>query len=382
MLRLLALAACTLSSIDARLDQPLVGVGEISEDEVGVRGNGARNAYFVMIGPMDTQRKYGRWLFSALAIANALSRLGSEADFVLLLARYRERQHATVRLLASETQMLSRVGARWRYLSAPGERRIPGFHLGNYKLAVWQHTEYHFVQLLDADVLPIRSMDPLFRLPSMVSSSAISCPGRIAPLNAGWIALVPSRDHYEALVALLDRYQTEPNDALPWGRELDGWYNSDGKVQPPGWDFFDAQGNQGHLYSYFRFDARSLAILFHALHLDYRLTRYDRINQGRTKGTPLPPPNDVATLLSNAFPCPFSARGRGVVHAYLHFTGQRKPWTKFSPDNARDVHWYHALLAHGNASAMLGALFPGEDPHHMLASLKEATRRLKHRRRR
>ena len=30
----------------------------------------------------------------------------------------------------------------------------------------------------------------------------------------------------------------------------------------PGWDFFDAHGNQGHMYSYFLFDAMDLTLIY------------------------------------------------------------------------------------------------------------------------
>lgn len=290
----------------------------------------ALNAYMMMIGPLDGRKKYRPWLRSALAIAHQLRRLGSRADFVILLA-------GMTPLDPSEEALILRV-AKYEYCQV----RKPGFHLGNYKLVAWQHEEYESIQLLDADVLPVVNMDPLFAMPGLAHADTVACPGRVAPLNAGWIAFVPSLKHYEGLTSL--------KFGEDWGHALDGWYNSDGTRMKPGWDFFDAEGNQGHLYSYFRFDAQSLAIFFHD-------GRYKQVSGS----TLVDPSEDVMMLLRSHFPCPFSAR-RSANHAYIHYTGRHKPWTHFNPNNKRYLQWYRAYCSFRNTTDCLFDIFPDVDP--------------------
>ena len=104
------------------------------------------NAYFVMVGPFTRARKYKKWLYAVLALANALKKHGSSADVVVLCAMKadaRDSTHAT----AEEEDLLSRHGVNWRYVHAPYGNS--GFHMGHYKLWAWQHTEYAKIQLLD-----------------------------------------------------------------------------------------------------------------------------------------------------------------------------------------------------------------------------------------
>lgn len=291
-----ALIAWNVRLSCGRLNHAYSG-GEIEEQHVGVRvTNADANAYFTLIGPMDG-RTYRKWLVSAIAIASAFSQLGSKSDFVILCARHRGGQSRSTDMLVTETTTLLELGVRWRYLDAPGNKQVAGFHLGNYKLFAWQHVEYERIQFLDADVLPERDMHMFFEFPFLLESRVVACPGRVSPLNAGWISFVPDRKDYAALVELLDKREAVQNNSAPWGHYLNGWYNSDGIVQNAGWEFFDALGSQGHLYSYFRFDARSLAILFHAIHFDYRVLLYNHENEGRTSGNPETPHSQVSQLL-------------------------------------------------------------------------------------
>ena len=57
-----------------------------------------------------------------------------------------------------------------------------------------------------------------------------------------------------------------------WGHELPYWLSASDKRMRPGWDFFDAHGNQGHMYSYFVFEARDLTLIYsdRVLHYDNR----------------------------------------------------------------------------------------------------------------
>jgi len=316
--------------------------------------NSSRYAYFVMLGPVDERRTYTPWFYSAVAMANALRRFESTADVVVLLVA------ATSRLTATEEALLRERGVRWRYASSP-PAGMPGFHMCNYKLLAWEHTEYEVIQLLDADLLPKVNMDSFFQLPSDLSADCVSCPGRVSPLNAGWIALRPSARHSRRLRGLLERYKELRNDADPWGfPHLDSWLNSDGDWKPSGWKFFDATGNQGHLYAYFRFAARSLVVLVHATKVGgFVLVDYVGLDDPSRSPRSKPLPPSVAAHLESKFPCPFSTPKAQVPHAYVHFTSKFKPWLTFNPRNPKFLKWYLALIDHApSPPAILEAVFP------------------------
>ena len=59
-------------------------------------------------------------------------------------------------------------------------------------------------------------------------------------------------------------------------------------------------------------------------------------------------PTTAAALreeLYSAYPCPFPLRVK--ERAYIHFTGNLKPWTKHNPADARFQLWYDAVTASG-----------------------------------
>lgn len=358
-LRCLVVCACSMG----------LRIGEISEREVGVRVTGEpRHAYFVMVGPMDETRSYRPWFFSALALLTALRSAGAAADAVVLLAARRDggRRHEPVRLLAGEEAMLRRVSARWRYVEPPGPPfASAGFHMGNYKLVAWQHLEYDVVQLFDADLLPTRDMDDLFALPRMLGATIAACPGKVSPINAGWLVFEPNVTHYEQLLALLARRDASRELVAPWGRELDSWRDASDTRHGAGWRFFDSIGNQGHLYSYFRFEARSLALI-----LNTREGHALRIFAPHDTDAELGRPGArVGALLDEGFPCPFPQR-KSIPRAYIHFTGSGKPWIKFSPHQAHFAMWYSVLTRNGADATVLPALFPKVDPLRLATSLR------------
>lgn len=319
------------------------------------QGNASYYAYFVMVGPISDERKYSKWLYPILALRHALSRLGSSADVVVLAAV--DECCASTRMLAAEEALLASQSVRVRYVPAPAG--IRGFHMGHYKLWAWQHTEYKRIQVLDADVLPLVNMDPLFELP--LRSDFVGCPGRASVLNAGWFSLRPDCDHFKSLVTVLFDKATRPDhrfdDILGWGVPLPPWTNALGKLMPEGYDFFDAKGNQGHMYAYFRFYANDLTLVFADAVQAFKGRRPVRppyrLNADNVRLDVLASRDDVhgddlmkrklASAIYRAFPCPFAPVKGDIDVAYHHFTGNVKPWTRYDPGNARFKQWYAVL---------------------------------------
>ena len=150
-----------------RLQAMLYAIAATTAQRIEHPGTGATspNAYFVMVGPLEPQRAYHPWLVSAVSMANTLRDHGSTSDFVLLLATKRDgRPRETVPLLVEEEATLLKSKCRWRYATPPGKKHLAGYHMGHYKLLAWQHVEYATIQLLDADLLPVNNLDPLFSL--------------------------------------------------------------------------------------------------------------------------------------------------------------------------------------------------------------------------
>lgn len=117
--------------------------------------------------------------------------------------------------------------------------------------------QYERVQFLDADLLPSINMDMLFTLP--FDYDLVSCPDKVSVLNAGWFLLRPSCEHFRRMVKILKK----GFDVIKgWGHPLQNWSNTFRQNKKTTWNFFDANGNQGLMYSYFRFDARSMCLIY------------------------------------------------------------------------------------------------------------------------
>jgi len=54
----------------------------------------------------------------------------------------------------------------------------------------------------------------------------------------------------------------------------------------------------------------------------------------------------LAEAVWAAYPCPFYDEPAPDL-AYYHFTGNRKPWTKYDTSNPRYAEWYEALADAG-----------------------------------
>ena len=315
-------------------------------------GGTSTHAYVVMVGPLEPARNYRPWLLSAVSMANTLRAHGSAADFLVLLDTKRDgKPRATVPLLEKEEATLVKARCRWRYAKPPGQRRLAGYHMGHYKLLAWQHTEYAAIQLLDADLLPVANLDPLFGLAQDFKAQVVACPGKVAPLNAGWVLIWPSLDTFAGLVRTLD-LMTRPNRAAPYGHAMASpWRTATGAAGGADWRFFDAFGNQGHMYDYFRFEAKSLALIVQSTQNGTRLVRY-----GLKEVFSEP----ASRVLDAAFPCPFPVRGPRAPAglAYVHFTGRDKPWKRFSAANKNFRAWYAAASRRGADLDVLEGLFP------------------------
>jgi hypothetical protein len=90
------------------------------------------------------------------------------------------------------------------------------------------------------------------------------------------------------------------------------------------------EGVLGELYSFFRFDVQSLAVIFDDPRRGHSLRTFDGGEAALSLFADAIDPR-AAKLLFRAFPCPFPSKRSQARNAYLHFTGTKKPWTTFQP---------------------------------------------------
>lgn len=301
------------------------------------------NAYMVMIGPFTAKRSYRKWLFAVIALSSALKQHGSTADFVVLCAQKpQDGVHAT----PEEEGLMSRNGIHWRYVNPPYGNS--GFHMGHFKVWAWQHTEYERIQLLDADLLALTNMDRFFEFGEALDSDFVGCPGKVSVLNAGWFVLKPSCAHFESMSQILKADGASWDKEMGWGHKLPYWISSEGTKMKGGWDFFDAHGNQGHMYSYFLFEAHDLTLIYSDGVMAYTEGSVDHAESVLDELAKHDPPTARALKqeVYSAYPCPFPVSIK--ERAYIHFTGNIKPWTKYNPENPQFKLWYAAVTASGD----------------------------------
>ena len=74
--------------------------------------------------------------------------------------------------------------------------------------------------------------------------------------------LRPSCEHFFEMTKMLHNNDKKWDKVTGWGHELPYWLSASDKRMRPGWDFFDARGNQGHMYNYFLFEAKDLTLIY------------------------------------------------------------------------------------------------------------------------
>ena len=246
------------------------------------------------------------------------------------------------------------------------------------------------------------NMDRFFDFGSALDSDFVGCPGKLSVLNAGWFVLRPSCHHFEAMSQVLKADTGAWDKVKGWGHELPYWLSSEmqtmkvgsppsagrapvlrlpllpsppplvsippaaappaaaprqpmviangGRAAQAGWDFFDAHGNQGHMYSYFLFEAMDLTLIYADGVRSYgngSLAGEQRVLERMAAHDPA----TAAALrqeLYAAYPCPFPLHVK--ERAYIHFTGNLKPWTKKNPGDPRFKLWYDAVTRSGDVN--------------------------------
>jgi len=232
--------------------------------------NRSRYAYAAMIAGVGVKGSHSGYVYNVAIAARRLRRFGSTADFVAMVIIADGEPLAA--LPEKDARVLSVSGVSVRYTKT----LIGPLNFASTvaaKFYSWQLTMYDAVQFLDADVMPMRNMDALFSFPSFAA-----CPGRVSPLNSGYLMARPSCDIFADLLdlhALKYHGDINWNMSVGWGVRRMAWRNVFNRERAD-WNFHGAQHEQGLLWYYFRFVRREMHII--------NLASTTRVSSRRARG--------------------------------------------------------------------------------------------------
>jgi hypothetical protein len=298
---------------------------------------------FLVAGCGEKNPGYKGFLYNVAVSAQQLRDFGTAADVVVFV------QMATSadghRLPPGEERMLLDVDVRIRYLP----RFRSSVHECFYatvmeKFRILELVEYSRVLFLDADIMPLRSLDYLFELsePEQHDDDGTGGGGSVKPLlkenvivawndegaNAGLFMMRPSLDNWESLQRAI-RVKEERALQLGWPHwdEVEGWGR---KITPPdywrgtngtkltAWNWHAVFADQGLVYYWPKYVQKNVSII-----VGREVETWSSTGGG----------GDVylEAILKNPLVRYFNSSGFGhrppPLNHIVHFTGRRKPWT-------------------------------------------------------
>ena len=260
-------------------------------------------AYITLIHGIDNTFTYRGFLYNALIMKKALNRLGSTADFIVMLGFTTLGDTLDYRLFASDIALLEEAGMRIFYLPRlrPVHRKVSFTEMALLKITPWNLTDYDKIQYFDGDILPTKNMDSFFKYKVDTFNT-----GNASPLNSGWFLAIPNPTIFLAM-----REKSLSRLAAPWNQKS-GW----GTIIPQGvtfrgggkpvklWNFNGASLDQGLL-----FDTYAL----HGTVMLLDTSEGLRYTEGKIKREGL---KGILAV----------SGGRAPSKCFAHFTGRSKPW--------------------------------------------------------
>eukprot|EP00934_Nitzschia_sp_Nitz4_P008352 Nitzschia sp. Nitz4//scaffold73_size107353//79856//81295//NITZ4_004329-RA/size107353-processed-gene-0.197-mRNA-1//-1//CDS//3329557503//8342//frame0 len=330
-------------------------------------------AYAFLVSGCDPSSPFGYrpYFWNILVAAKNLKESGSQADIVVMvqMAKQKDGSYAT-ELPARDLQWLQLYNDTITIHYLPPLLRDNFYNAQLAKFHILELTKYSRVLYLDADVMPLCSLDYLFRLseegklqPNVVLAWFTE------PSHGGFFLLTPGK--YAELQAVIRRREEEAlqlpyphwDPVRGWGAALDEeWF---GLVPPHdsnrpqfhsiNWTFHGDFADQGLLYFWTRFHEQAVSIL----HLDEieeyrggggrRAMRKPISSVLQTPGC-LPEGMEVEGQYGSTLHDPLFVKK--VPHRdFLHFSGDQKPWEvayQAFPQQMDQVHsstdfWYYQL---------------------------------------
>ncbi|KAL3910487.1 MAG: hypothetical protein SGILL_007670 [Bacillariaceae sp.] len=308
----------------------------------------SKYAYMFLIGGIDPNAPgYRGFLYNVMIATYILRTHGSRSDVVLFLQMSTTTTSSA--LPNNEEKQLQDLGIKYRYMEKP-TTTASFSDIIMEKFRILTLTEYKRVMFLDADVLPVTSLDHYMELSDQEDhGQSLLQPNFIVatrgePANAGLFMVSPHEGDYESLQKII-YYQRESAKSLPyphfdkeygWGHSFikakDKW---EGTVKSGiKWGFWCAHSDQGLLYYWTKYFKNRVTIFrgsevqnWVKAHNGANPVLQNTLNPGNL--TQYAPPTRSMTLHG----CNLKKNQEGDNYMcqppysdYHHFTGGTKPW--------------------------------------------------------
>ena len=288
-------------------------------------------AYAFLVGGCSSKNlEYRGFLYNAVAAAQRLKMMGSKADVVVLLQMSVKSKET--RLPEDEERLLTAMGIKFQYLPKFNHEVHEVFYaLVKEKFRILDLTDYSRVLFIDADIMPLCSLDYLFELsepedgPGILKENVVIGWRREAA-NAGFFMLKPNREDYLDLQEVILRKEQKALD-LPWPHwdEVEGWghrivapdfWRGPDRASGTNWTWHAVFADQGLLYHWTKYVKQSVSLIIGNQIENWGSRNGTVVLEGTMKG-----------LLNNSTCDPMHERGNYLKHIspyrdFRHFTGK------------------------------------------------------------
>jgi lipopolysaccharide biosynthesis glycosyltransferase len=235
------------------------------ENDEGDAKKKPRFAYvFLIAGCKPEDPTYKGYVYN-IAISNEiLKEHNSVADVVVLLRMHSDTKHTSI--LPEDEAILTKTGIIVKYIPSPV---TDNFHTAMMdKFRILELTEYERVIYLDADVMPLNSMDYLFEHsvgPDAKTEENIVMAYHSEPSNGGLFMLKPDKQDFLEITKIIERREKEGyhfNDTIGWGHVMtapDQWESL--HKSGTSWTFYGAFTDQGLLYYWTKYFKKKVSMI-------------------------------------------------------------------------------------------------------------------------
>lgn len=332
------------------------------------KSNGeAKWAYAFLVAGCDISSplSYRNYFYNILVASSLLQKQNSSSD-ILVMIQLTKTSNATQLPKADlkwlEMPLSSSVNGksklRIHYLPPPLRDNFYNSQLEKFRIL--EFSKYDRILYMDADIMPLCSLDYLFEL----SESGTMQPNVVMawfgePASGGFFLLSPETGDYRQLQEIIKKREEhiEWNYTLGWGRQMEEEWTGIPMYPKPAlhsklWKFHGDFADQGLLYYWTRFHKQNVSIVY--------LDKVENWQDGRLVQT-----YNSVDIMGQRTCLPKGMEKRGqygqtlhpnflgkIPHRdFVHFTGEQKPWEmkrKKFPKSINQVHsstdyWYYNL---------------------------------------
>uniref|UniRef100_A0A448ZRH7 Hexosyltransferase n=1 Tax=Pseudo-nitzschia multistriata TaxID=183589 RepID=A0A448ZRH7_9STRA len=316
-------------------------------------------AYAFLLGGArsnTTETEYLGGFYSVVVAVYQLRKLGSRADFVLMVQIAAESPHH--KLSGFEQDILQKMNIKVIYIPKFANGKLECFYsLMMEKFRILNLTEYSRVMYLDYDVLPTCNLDYLFdlsdplpRLPGRGSNMMdqtsdatfrlkenVILAYQSEPSAGGIFILKPDASDFNQIQRII--YEKEVRSSkqpyphwdpmFGWGHVItkpDSWKDMRGRTGS-NWTWYGAEADQGLLYYWTKYVKKSVSIISKHNIEQWDSNYWDTDSKGtlflRQNETNMP---EIAKKPLENYGCPVEGFLPAPYNDFFHLTGRAKPW--------------------------------------------------------